>query len=182
MATFLLSTSHRTPFRVYRKVEAVEIKPGLTWERQVESLIASSAYQKWPTTDSWYNTRLLRAKKAMRAKLKLCELSVCVNTDNSNTYTLSLPHQFVRLKWERNLSAGNVCVSNVSTKEITQTQAMKTFVRQRNAQNVCAWWTMEEKNNTRTRHVPKSSEAIETVTRPTNESKHASCKVDTHRS
>ena len=57
MATVLLSTPHGTPFRVYRKVGADKIKPGLTWERQVESLIASSAYQKWPTTNPWYNKK-----------------------------------------------------------------------------------------------------------------------------
>jgi len=55
MATVLLSAPHGTPFRVYRKVEAGIVKPGLSWERQVESLIASSAYQKWPTTDYSYN-------------------------------------------------------------------------------------------------------------------------------
>jgi len=54
MATVLLSAPHGTPFRVYRKVGADKVKPGLSWERQVESLIASSAYQKWPTTNRWY--------------------------------------------------------------------------------------------------------------------------------
>jgi len=54
MATVLLSAPHGTPFRVYRKVGADRVKPGLSWERQVESLIASSAYQKWPTTNLRY--------------------------------------------------------------------------------------------------------------------------------
>ena len=54
MATVLLSAPHGTPFRVYRKVGADKVKPGLTWKRQVESLIASSAYQKWPTTNRRY--------------------------------------------------------------------------------------------------------------------------------
>jgi len=54
MATVLLYTPNGTLFRVYRKVRADKVKPGLTWERQEESLIASSAYQKWPTTNRWY--------------------------------------------------------------------------------------------------------------------------------
>lgn len=54
MATVLLSTPHGIPFRVYRKVRADMIKPGLSLKRQVESLIASSAYQKWPTTSHCY--------------------------------------------------------------------------------------------------------------------------------
>ena len=58
MATVLLSTPHGTPFRVYRKVGADKIKPNLSWERQVESLITSSAYQKWPTTNLLYNINL----------------------------------------------------------------------------------------------------------------------------
>jgi len=58
MASVLLSAPHGTPFRVYRKVGADKVKPGLSWERQVESLIASSAYQKWPTTNYWYNSYL----------------------------------------------------------------------------------------------------------------------------
>ena len=55
MATVLLSAPHGTPFRVYRKVGADKIKPGLSWKRQVESLIASPAYQEWPTTIFSYN-------------------------------------------------------------------------------------------------------------------------------
>jgi len=51
VATILRSVSHGTPFRVYRKIGADIVKPSLSWERQVESLIASSAYQKWPTTN-----------------------------------------------------------------------------------------------------------------------------------
>jgi len=43
----------RNTLSVYRKVGADRVKPGLSWERQVESLIASSAYQKWPTTNLW---------------------------------------------------------------------------------------------------------------------------------
>jgi len=43
----------RNTLSVYRKVGADKVKPGLSWERQVESLIASSAYQKWPTTNLW---------------------------------------------------------------------------------------------------------------------------------
>jgi len=58
MATVLLSAPHRTPFRVYRKVGADMIKPGLTQKRQVESLIASPAYQEWPTTISCYKFKL----------------------------------------------------------------------------------------------------------------------------
>ena len=54
MATVLLSTPHGIPFRVYRKVRADMIKPGLSLKRQVESLIASSAYQKWPTMSHCY--------------------------------------------------------------------------------------------------------------------------------
>jgi len=48
----------RNTLSVYRKVGADTVKPGLSWERQVESLIASSAYQKWPTTNLWYNKHL----------------------------------------------------------------------------------------------------------------------------
>jgi len=51
VATILRSVSHRTPFRVYRKIGADIVKPSLSRERQVESLIASSAYQKWPTSN-----------------------------------------------------------------------------------------------------------------------------------
>ena len=71
MATVLLSAPHGTPFRVYRKVGADMIKPGLSWERQVESLIASSAYQKWPTTNFWYDIAWLHCnnlKKPMHSK------------------------------------------------------------------------------------------------------------------
>jgi len=49
----------RNTLSVYRKVGADTVRPGLSWERQVESLIASSAYQKWPTTNLWYNRYLL---------------------------------------------------------------------------------------------------------------------------
>jgi len=49
VATILRSVSHRTPFRVYRKFGTHNVKPNLSRKRQVESLIASSAYQKWPT-------------------------------------------------------------------------------------------------------------------------------------
>jgi len=52
-----VSTTRNT-LSVYRKVGADTVKPGLSWERQVESLIASSAYQKWPTTNLWYNKYL----------------------------------------------------------------------------------------------------------------------------
>jgi hypothetical protein len=52
----------RNTLSVYRKVGADNVRPGLSWERQVESLIASSAYQKWPTTNLWYN-KYLRKKK-----------------------------------------------------------------------------------------------------------------------
>jgi len=44
----------RNTLSVYRKVGADNVRPGLSWKRQVESLIASSAYQKWPTTNLWY--------------------------------------------------------------------------------------------------------------------------------
>ena len=44
----------RNTLSVYRKVGADKVKPSLSWGRQVESLIASSAYQKWPTTSIWY--------------------------------------------------------------------------------------------------------------------------------
>jgi len=54
VATVLMSTPHGTPFRVYRKVGADMLRPCLSWERQVESLIARTAYQLWPTTSLWY--------------------------------------------------------------------------------------------------------------------------------
>jgi hypothetical protein len=54
VATVLMSTPHGTPFRVYRKVGADMLWPCLSWERQVESLIARTAYQLWPTTSLWY--------------------------------------------------------------------------------------------------------------------------------
>jgi len=53
MATVAFCTTRNT-LSVYRKVGADNVRPGLSWKRQVESLIASSAYQKWPTTNLWY--------------------------------------------------------------------------------------------------------------------------------
>jgi len=44
------------PF-AYRKVGADMLWPCLSWERQVESLIARTAYQLWPTTNLWYSQR-----------------------------------------------------------------------------------------------------------------------------
>jgi len=57
VATVLMSTPHGTPFRVYRKVGADMLWPCLSWERQVESLIARTAYQLWPTTNLRYSQR-----------------------------------------------------------------------------------------------------------------------------
>jgi len=62
VATVLMSTPHGTPFRVYRKVGADMLWPCLSWERQVESLIARTAYQLWPTTNLRYSQRPSKRK------------------------------------------------------------------------------------------------------------------------
>ena len=46
----LYQTEHS--FALIGRLEQIRFSP-LTWERQVESLIASPAYQKWPTTNPW---------------------------------------------------------------------------------------------------------------------------------
>jgi len=59
----------RNTLSVYRKVGADRVRPGLSWERQVESLIASSAYQKWPTTNPRYIKYLLISCVNKRKKI-----------------------------------------------------------------------------------------------------------------
>jgi hypothetical protein len=61
----------RNTLSVYRKVGADTVKPGLSWERQVESLIASSAYQTWPTTNPWYNKHLRFMCKVLKNLSKI---------------------------------------------------------------------------------------------------------------
>jgi len=65
----------RNTLSVYRKVGADNVRPGLSWERQVESLIASSAYQKWPTTNLRYDIGILWY---LRANTKIFEVLMSV--------------------------------------------------------------------------------------------------------
>ncbi len=85
VATILRSVSHRTPFRVYRKIGADNVKPSLSWERQVESLIASSAYQKWPTTNPWCTLMSLIKKLVVSHRFKVWEKAEVIEIRPTDT-------------------------------------------------------------------------------------------------
>jgi len=85
----------RNTLSVYRKVRADNVRPGLSWERQVESLIASSAYQKWPTTNLWYDIFYVVSsnlgKKNIRTDLKFERRPRSCKEDPQIPHLIALP-------------------------------------------------------------------------------------------